>query len=144
MPLIAGSNGPPSVDPVVDGVAEDELVTLREANCLRGGLATGFSLVLYGGGTVDELETCVESRDVTAAYALHDGGYVPYILGAPDFVNRSFRELFADGLPAAAPLIVKSDGVSAAGATAGPCRPRLRRPLPTGGGTALTRGGSSS
>ena len=62
---------------------------------------------------------CAESRDITAIYALHDGGYAPYILGAPEFVNRSFRELFTDGLPATSPLIVKSDGVSAAGATAG-------------------------
>ena len=35
-----------------------------------------------------------------ALYALHNGEYVPYILGAPDFMNREFKELFADGLPA--------------------------------------------
>ena len=49
-------------------------------------------------------------------------------LGAPEFVNssfgelfvnRSFRELFTGGVPATAPLIVKSDGVSAAGAATG-------------------------
>ncbi len=61
--------------------------------------------------------TCAQSRNITAIYALDEGGYVAYILGAPDFVNRSFRALFTDGLPAIAPLIVKSDGVSAAGVT---------------------------
>ena len=107
------------MDPVVNGVAEDELVTLREASCLYGEIAAGFSLVLYQGGAIEELATCTESHSITAIYALDERGYVPYILGAPDFVNRSFRELFADGLPAIAPLIVKSDGVSAACATAG-------------------------
>ena len=87
--------------------------------CLRGTVATGFSLVLYQGGAIEELVTCAESRDITAIYTLHDGGYVPYILGAPEFVNRAFRELFTGGVPATAPLIVKSDGVSAAAATAG-------------------------
>ena len=112
-PLIARSEGPPSAAPASDDVPE------FGEECLRGEVATGFSLVLYQGGAIEELTTCAESRNITAIYALDDGGYVPYILGAPDFVNRSFRELFTDGLPAAAPLIVKSDGVSAAGATAG-------------------------
>ncbi len=106
-PLIARSEGPPSAAPAGDDVPE------FGAECLRGEVATGFSLVLYQGGAIEELTTCAESRNITAIYALDEGGYVPYILGAPDFVNRSFRELFTDGLPAAAPLIVKSDGVSA-------------------------------
>ena len=62
---------------------------------------------------------CAEGRDITAIYALDEGGYVAYILGAPEFVNRAFRALFTGGVPATAPLIVKSDGVSAAAATAG-------------------------
>ncbi len=47
---------------------------------------------------------------LAALYVLDDGVWVSYILGAPEFVNRSFRELFADGLPpAATPLVGKSD-----------------------------------
>ena len=39
----------------------------------------------------------------------HDGVWVSYILGAPEFVNGEFRELFADGLPVATPLVGKRD-----------------------------------
>ena len=70
----------------------------------------GFSLVLYEGGSVEDLATCAASRDVMAVYALVEGEYVHYILGAPAFVNAPFGELFPDGLPAATPLITKSDG----------------------------------
>ncbi len=31
------------------------------------------------------------------------------LTGAPDFVNRAFRELYADGLLANTPLLAKSD-----------------------------------
>ena len=56
-------------------------------HCLRGALSEGFSLVVYEGGSVEELVSCAESRHIVAFYALHDGAYVSYILGAPDFVN---------------------------------------------------------
>ena len=45
-----------------------------------------------------------------AFYALHEGVYLPYILGAPDFVNAGFLELFPDGLPPVTPLIAGSNG----------------------------------
>ena len=50
--------------------------------------------MVYEGGGVDDLAACASSLGVTAVYALVDGEYVPYIVGAPEFVNRSFRELF--------------------------------------------------
>ena len=56
-----------------------------------------------------DLVSCAQGRDVTTLYALHDGGYVPYILGAPEFVNRDFRELFLEGLAPVTPLIAKRD-----------------------------------
>ena len=46
--------------------------------------------------------------DVAPLYTLNDGEFVSYIIGAPDFVNREFRQLFADALPAITPLIAKS------------------------------------
>ena len=39
----------------------------------------------------------------------HDVDFVPYILGAPAFVNRDFAELFPDGLPSATPLLARSE-----------------------------------
>ena len=104
-PLIAKSEGPPSADPAAGSAGDGEPWPL----CLRGAIVEGFSLVLYEGGSVDALDACARSREVSAVYALHDGEYVSYILGAPDFVNAAFRELFAAGLPAVTPLVVKSN-----------------------------------
>ena len=106
-PLVAGSNGPPAADPFGD--LEDG-GQQPWPQCLRGDIAAGFSLVVYEGGGVDELEACAQSRDVAALYALHGGVWISYNLGAPDFVNGEFREQFADGLPAVTPLVAKSEG----------------------------------
>ena len=102
-PLIAKSAGPPSPAPPSDDAPE------FGPECLRGAIATGFSLVLYEGGSVEALDTCAQGRDISAVYALVDGEWVSYILGAPAFVNAAFRELFADGLAPATPLVAKSD-----------------------------------
>ena len=84
------------------------------ASCLSSDVAVGFSLVIYEGGSVEELESCAQSRHVTALYALDDGEFVSYILGAPGFVNERFGELYADGVPELTPLTVKSDGPATA------------------------------
>ena len=83
-------------------------------HCLRGAVSEGFSLVVYEGGGVEELAGCAESRDIATLYVLHEGVYVSYILGAPDFVNAGFIELFPDGLPPITPLIssVPASGVT--------------------------------
>ena len=104
-PLVAGSNGPPSTDPNHGDGAQ-----WPWPQCLRGEIVEGFSLVVSEGGSVDDLVACARSLGVTALYALHDGEFVPYILGVQEFVNRDFRELFADGLPAIAPLVARSEG----------------------------------
>ena len=106
-PLVAASNGPPSADPFGD--LEDGGRQPWPA-CLRGAVVAGFSLVVYEGGSVDELEACARSRDVTALYALSEGEFVSYILGAPDFVTQPFRDLFADGLPLMTPLVARNEG----------------------------------
>ena len=106
-PLVAASNGPPSPDPFGD--LEDG-GRQPWPECLRGAVAAGFSLVVYEGGSVDELEACARSRDVAALYALSEGEFVSYILGAPAFVTQPFRELFAEGLPSITPLVARSEG----------------------------------
>ena len=108
-PLVTGSNGPASPYPGSDGTG-DGAAPQSWPDCLRGEIATGFSLVVYGGGSVEELEACARSLDITALYTPNEGEYVSYILGAPEFVNRGFRELFPEGLPAITPLVVKRDG----------------------------------
>ena len=88
--------------------------------CLRGDVAEGFSLVLYEGGSVSELEDCAGARHVSALYATHDGGFVSHILGAPVFVNRDFAELYAGGVPPLTLLLAKSEGPATAGPGSGP------------------------
>ena len=107
-PLVAGSNGPPSADPFGDDLADGGQQPWPE--CLRGAVSEGFSLVVYEGGSVDELEACARSLDITALYTLSEGEFVSYILGAPDFVNQPFRDLFAGGLPLMTPLVARSEG----------------------------------
>ena len=108
-PLTAKSEGPPTADPHAGGGLEQPW-----PECLRGEIVEGFSLVLYEGGSVGDLNACAGSRGVAAVYALHGGAYVSYILGAPEFVNSAFAELFAEGVPSITPLIVRSDGPPAA------------------------------
>ena len=80
----------------------------QPGECLRGPVvAGGFSLVLAGGGGVDDLAACSGERGVTALYTLHEGEWVSYLLGAPEFVNARFRERFAEGLPQGTPLVVR-------------------------------------
>ena len=96
-PATPASTTPPVVEPF--------------AACLRGGIAEGFSLVLYEGGSVEDLDACAELLGVTAIYVLRGGDWVSYILAAPDFVNRRFQELFPDGVPTATPLTVRAEGL---------------------------------
>ena len=116
------------------------------AGCLRGAVVAGFSLVVYQGGSVADLAACARSRHVTAAYALDGGQYVPYILGAPEFVNARFVELFPDGVPALTVLIAKSAGPAtpapAAGAVREPWPSCLRGEIGAGFSVVLSQGGS--
>ena len=109
-PLVAASDGPPSPDPF-----GDEDVPWPGPECLRGEIAVGFSRLVYEGGSVDDLVTCGEGRDVAALYVLDDGVWITCILGAPEFVNRPFRELYPDRLPPATPLVARSEGPSGTG-----------------------------
>ncbi len=112
--LIAGSNGPPSEDPV-GGTG----VPRSWSECLRGDVAEGFSLVIYEGGSVEELESCAVGHGVTAVYTLAEGEWLSYILGAPDIVNQPFRELFPEGLPSLTPLVAKSEDRASTAADGG-------------------------
>ena len=104
-PLTVRSEGPATAAPAAPDLAAAEWPV-----CLRGEVAEGFSLVVYAGGSVDDLEACAESLGVGAIYILADGEWLSYILGAPGFVNAAFRELVPDGVPAATPFVVGRAG----------------------------------
>ncbi|MYD64755.1 MAG: hypothetical protein F4X26_01960, partial [Chloroflexi bacterium] len=103
-PLVAASAGPAGDDPVGEVAPGDWPA------CLHGEVAEGWSLVVYEGGSVDDLAACAEGRSITALYVLHEGEWVSHIMAAPEFVNRSFAELYADGVPSLTPLVVRSGG----------------------------------
>ena len=111
-PLIVGSSAPPSA-----GSASSGRAPRPGPECLQGEVVQGFNLVVYSGGSVGELDVCARNRDITAVYALRDGDWVTYILGAPDFVNREFVEAFPEGLPPITPLVARSQSQPAAGAS---------------------------
>ena len=113
-PFVAAGDGP-SEDPVGALAAPEDW-----PGCLRGELVEdGFSLVLFEGGTVEELAECGREHALSAAWALHEGEWVSYTPGAPDSVNRPFAELFADGLPPLTPLVVRGDPPPAAASGGG-------------------------
>ena len=103
--LVAATGGPPSEDPVVDPGAPQTW-----SDCLQGDVPEGFSLVVFGGGSVEELAACAQSLNLTAVYVLAQGEWVSYTLGAPESANQAFVGLFADGLPAITPLVARSAG----------------------------------
>ena len=133
---------------VTFGEAEQESTPEPWAHCLRGDISEGFSLLLYEGGSVEDLVACAESRGVTAVYALHEGVYVSYIPGAPPSVNAGFAGLFAGGVPPFTPLTVKSNGPPSADPNAGdgallPGTECLRGEIAVGFSLVVYQGGSS-
>ncbi len=112
-PLLVWSAGPAGADPV------GEVGGPAGAACFHGSEAgAGWSLVLHEGGSLADLASCAGDHAVAAVWALHGGEWVGWIAGASDEVNRSFAELYAEGLPPLTPLIVRGES-PAPGSVAG-------------------------
>ncbi len=102
--------GEPEEGEPEDGEPEEEdQEPGRSPECLRGLVAGRFSLVVYEGGSLADLESCARSLSVTALYSWQDGDFVHYILGAPAFVNEGFVALFPAALPPDTPLIAQRE-----------------------------------
>ena len=78
------------------------------ADCLRGIVNARFSLVTYEGGSMADLEACAEHVGMGSLYVRLGEAWVSLILGAPEFVNRAFRERYAKGVPADTPMIASA------------------------------------
>ena len=85
----------------------EEEATGPAADCLRGIVDARFSLVTYEGGSTADLEACAEHVGMGSLYVRLEDAWVSLILGAPEFVNRALRELFAEGVPADTPMIAQ-------------------------------------
>lgn len=69
--------------------------------------AGGLALVVFNGGSVDDLEVAAKQAGATGVWAQSAGGqYVLLILGAPAFVNDSFRKTFPSGFATAIAVTV--------------------------------------
>ena len=77
---------------------------------LRGIVDARFSLVTYEGGSTADLGACAEHVRMRSLYVRDEDAWVSLILGAPDFVNRDFRERYAEVIPADTPMIAQRAG----------------------------------
>ncbi|MEX2373485.1 MAG: hypothetical protein WD800_06735 [Dehalococcoidia bacterium] len=68
--------------------------------------AVGSSLVLFSGGSLDDLVATASAEGVLTVVATVDGEFVTHVVGAPAFVNADFAAAFSGGLDADTPLVV--------------------------------------
>jgi hypothetical protein len=69
----------------------------------------GFAIVVWGGGTPDALVQAAANGGCTAAsiWVTSEGQFVPYIVGAPEFVNSAFVGRYDGGnMPGGTPVII--------------------------------------
>lgn len=68
--------------------------------------ASGVSLVVFTGETLENLVAAATEEGLISVAATVDGQFVMYIVGAPAFVNAEFNAEFADGFGASTPVAV--------------------------------------
>jgi len=69
----------------------------------------GFAIVVWGGGTPGALVQAATDRGCPPAsvWITSEGQFVPYVVGAPDFVNASFVDRYPGGeMPGGTPVII--------------------------------------
>ena len=81
------------------------------SHCLSGLSETRLNSVQFVGGSVATLVECAQSIGVDALYHYRDGVWAGLFPEAPEFLNRPFRNRFAEGVPAGEVLIGKRTSV---------------------------------
>ena len=98
---------------IIDVGAEEEEAPPEAPSLSRAPSSTGFTLVTFSGGSVDDLSTALTDAcgDGVRAWATdYQGNYVSFFPSAPAVVNSGFNSLFSDGVPAGEPLLVGNCG----------------------------------
>ena len=85
-------------------------VLVEQPSCLTGLTAERLSEVGFVGGSVDDLDRCARALGVTAFFSWSEASWLLYAPDAPAFLNRRFRDHFADGIPAGAALLALAMG----------------------------------
>ncbi len=73
----------------------------------------GYAIVVWGGGTPAALVQAAGAKGCTAAsvWITAQGQFVPYVVGAPDFVNEGFVGRYTGGtMPGGTPVIIVCQG----------------------------------
>jgi hypothetical protein len=92
-------------------VAQQTAASAQTAGEISGNLPQngGFAIVVWGGGTPDALVQAATAGGCSPAsvWITAQGQFVPYIVGAPEFVNTPFVEHYTDGsIPGGTPVII--------------------------------------
>ncbi len=100
--------------PIIVNIGAEAVEAPPEAPSLsRAPSSTGFTLVTFSGGSVDDLSDALTAAcgDGVRAWATdYQGNYVSFFPSAPAVVNSGFNALFSDGVPANEPLLVGNCG----------------------------------
>ena len=92
-----------------EGRSRTRVYTVSVRHCISGLTDATLNSVRFIGGSVDALLSCARTLNLTALYHYHNGTSVAYFLEGPAFINRHFRNRFADGLSEGAFLIVRRE-----------------------------------
>jgi hypothetical protein len=92
-------------------LAQQATASAQAAGEISGNLPQngGFAIVVWGGGTPDALVDAATDGGCSPAsvWITAQGQFVPYIVGAPDFVNAPFVGRYTDGnIPGGTPVII--------------------------------------
>ncbi|MDE2695953.1 MAG: hypothetical protein OXH97_05490 [Chloroflexota bacterium] len=110
----AANNAVTAQLPIIIDIGAEAVEAPPEAPSLsRAPSSTGFTLVTFSGGSVDDLSDALTDAcgDGVRAWATdYQGNYVSFFPSAPAVVNSGFNALFSDGVPANEPLLVGNCG----------------------------------
>ncbi|MGE0228576.1 MAG: hypothetical protein AB7I38_07485 [Dehalococcoidia bacterium] len=96
---------------LVLAATQTSLVSAQAAGEISGNLPQngGYAIVVWGGGTPDALVQAATNKGCSPAsiWITAQGQFVPYVVGAPAFVNEGFVGRFDGGsLPGGTPVII--------------------------------------
>jgi outer membrane protein assembly factor BamB len=78
----------------------------EEGQFLDGPPGPGVAIAIYSGGPIEDLP--LAAPNAQSFFVTVEGKFIGYVVGAPDFVNGDFVQLFHGGIPASTPMIVLS------------------------------------
>ncbi len=98
--------------------------------CLSGLTESRLSLVMFSGGSVDELAACAQSLTVDALYHRTINGWTAFFPDAPSFLSESFRNRFRNGLSTGQALVAKRAGTPDPEPVEAPAPAPVEEPVP--------------